>query len=161
MRNRIQDSFQASADVVVRKQPGPKMSDALVKIIGPYSPETSNRQAFESIVCLGIVGWNLGLKPPAERRPERERLLETLPRVLTQDRPFIRRLVEEFIQRKEELFPDNVRLILDYQVTDVGDGYHVDVVSTAWPCQVHPRAAQGLGSRQQLFPYEGRRGPPI
>ncbi len=130
IKDRIQESSSGSTEVLVRKQSGPKMSDALIKITEPYSAETPNRQAFESLLCLGIVGWNLALTPPADRRRERERLLGSLPRVLVRDRPFMRTLVEEFIQRKEEFFPDNTRLILDYQVTDVADGYHVDVVST-------------------------------
>ncbi len=42
-------------------------------------------------------------------------------------------MIDAMIERKKELYPLNQRLMLDFKLTEVGDGFHISVASTPSP----------------------------
>jgi hypothetical protein len=42
-------------------------------------------------------------------------------------------LINDLIGRKSEMFPDNQRYIIDFQLEDTGDQLHLSVASTMTP----------------------------
>ena len=46
-------------------------------------------------------------------------------------------IVGEMIERKNRYFAGHTRHILDYELTDTGDDYHISVISTLTPGQLN------------------------
>jgi hypothetical protein len=46
-------------------------------------------------------------------------------------------IVGEMIERKNRYFAGYTRHILDYELTDTGDDYHISVISTLTPGQLN------------------------
>ena len=57
-------------------------------------------------------------------------LLARLPKNVRKDG---KQIIEELMVRKERFFSQYKRMILDFEVTDTGDGWHLSVMSSADP----------------------------
>jgi hypothetical protein len=113
---------------VVRLPTAEKMSRVILDFLGPYLEQTHSDADIEKLVTVGIVAWNTANVAGKER----EKLLEaTLEKFPADARQSARALIEELVRRKEALFADNKRMILDYELTETPSGRgHLSVVST-------------------------------
>ncbi len=105
------------------------MSDAISKIIAPYKQDASEYKAFKSLVTLACTAWNLSIQPINEREDLLEKILESL-RPDKESISVTRGLIKELIVRKQRLFPNVNRRIIDFKVTDLGNDFHIAVAST-------------------------------
>jgi hypothetical protein len=109
---------------------GLKMSDVLQDFMKPFLDEAEGEDALRRLFTIGMVAWNAALSP----EPQRQELLDDVlsegsaglsPEMQAVGRQFINQLIE----RKERYFDQYRRPILDFVLTDIGDGYHLSVVS--------------------------------
>jgi len=109
---------------------GVRMSEVLRDFIEPYEPFAETKDAFEKLVTVGVVAWNVMLFP----EDDRQRHLDELLGIFSEDiRDDGRRIIKEMMERKERFFPQNRRMILGFEVADTGTDWHVTVMSTASP----------------------------
>lgn len=117
---------------VIRDVPGQeKMSVVLERFIHPYVVEFGDtRDAYHRLVAVAVVAWNATIMAPERREQMLEKVAQTFPADLRQD---YRIIVGDLMQRKTRHFARNRRLIVDYEIIDQADQYHLAVVSTLNP----------------------------
>jgi hypothetical protein len=98
---------------------GPKISDALAELIRPYSYDDMGIEACRKLACLGVLAWNRAVAPDMVSREEIRGSLESSG---TPESESIDRFIDEMTQRKLQLFPDDLRLIVDAEVREQNDG---------------------------------------
>jgi len=108
--------------------PRSPLSEALVELIEPYRQEATNLHAYKVLIGLATLGWNLASVPEAEREKQ---LTEALHELDTADSVAVHEIVQTLSRRKNSLFPQDRRLIVNCQVTATPDGYHVTVASAS------------------------------
>ena len=82
------------------------------------------------LLAMGIVAWNVPLFPVGERALRLRELSTTLP---AEARTDFLALIREMIARKERYFAQNTRYILNYELTEGRESYHLNVLSTLLP----------------------------
>jgi hypothetical protein len=117
---------------VIREPTGlAKMSEVLEDFIAPYEDNKASARELENLFSIGVVAWNLAITPKAERA---EMIDQFFASVLKQADPEIvaegKALIQELIDRKEQHFGDNQRLIANFQLQYIGPGkYNISVAS--------------------------------
>lgn len=114
---------------LVRSTSGPKLSAALLEIAQPYMTEDMPLEIRKSVLGMAALAWNLsitGILPIPEA--ERQELGED------NDQHDLLQLFDGILARmkdaKERSFPDNRRLIMDWEITETRDEYRVLVASS-------------------------------
>ncbi|MCC6190985.1 MAG: hypothetical protein IT318_18345 [Anaerolineales bacterium] len=108
-----------------------KMSDVLAEFVAPYLELAETPAAYEQLLKLAVLAWNLALFPPAERAamtdeafsPERLHVDEATRRDM-------RLLAAQLILRKLADFAGDARYIVDFKVEHNGDDYELRVAAT-------------------------------
>jgi hypothetical protein len=116
---------------VVDGSAGEKMSAVLLSFIGPYQDLVDSRPAFERLIVMAILAWNVTILDD----PARQGLIDATRTIIvnqagSRSGQDFDDLLASLIQRKERYFADNSRLILDYRVSETEGEYRVAVVST-------------------------------
>jgi len=106
----------------------PKMSEVLVDLIEPYVEYAETYEAYQKLVTVAVVAWNNSLLPERNHKPIIKKTIKSLS-LLRSDAQDMKRIIEELIERKKKHFPEHTRPIVDYQVTETRDGYHLSVAS--------------------------------
>ena len=125
-----------------------KLSAALIELCEPFEPENLSTKEFENLIALAAVAWNIAVLPKEERlekltafvdempemRQELENEIDTVLHDESKDTDFapattMLHFVGAMIQRKDELFPIDNRLILEFKVKDSPEGPHLSVSS--------------------------------
>lgn len=129
---------------VVQNAPGlEKMSDVLKRFIKPYAKRLgATDDAYRRLVVVAVVAWNAAILGPDKEAEMLDDVEKTFPPDLRED---FRQIVEEMVARKERHFANNRRLIIDCEVTDHGDEYHLAVISTPIPLDEMAEQTQKLG----------------
>ena len=128
LRRRVQKGFPDQEVVVGEGRDGVKMSQVLEEFIEPYREFADTEEAFRKLLVTAVVAWNTALFPAEEREAHLEKVLEAFPEEVRADGKAI---ISELMERKERYFSEYRRMIIDYEVMDTGEGYHLVVISTA------------------------------
>lgn len=126
-------------DKVVFNSPNhEKMSDVIIKFAAPWLDEVPDDDSVRPIIELALMAWNFAIIKEHEGEPAVDRILRETATLGTSDatREEFKAFLEKFFQRKRELFPDNQRMILDYELTESSDNFHLNVVSTIFGDEV-------------------------
>ncbi len=111
----------------VENPPGEdKMSEILGKFIQSHTRFATDTPSYKRLVETAVVAWNAALLPQDERA---NMLTEISKNFDEETREDFYTVVGELIERKERHFAKYTRTIIDVQVTDLGDSYHLAVVS--------------------------------
>lgn len=105
------------------------MSDAISQIVEPYRDDALDYHAFRTLVTFACTAWNASILSDDKRKEMLNAMLTALP-ANKRDRSEALSLVKELMNRKNILYPDVKRLIVDFKVTDLGDDFHIAVAST-------------------------------
>ncbi|RME48076.1 MAG: hypothetical protein D6796_06800 [Caldilineae bacterium] len=105
----------------------PKMSEVLQEFIAPYQHIPEDEEAMHKLIITAVVAWNVALMPESDRADYLARFAKTLPKEVRED---FYNIVGELIERKEKYFARHNRMIIDYELVDLGDAYHIAVIST-------------------------------
>ncbi len=106
-----------------------KMSGVLLEFIEPYVKFADTDEAYRKLVTIAIVAWNAALLSPEKREEMINNLVKGMKMGFWERRDF-RRIMGMMIKRKLEHFAENNRLIVNYELQDLGDQIHLSVAST-------------------------------
>ncbi len=135
--NKFEKTFQqrdianSFTDIVKNPKGEVKMSEVLEDFAEPYLPEADEFEQRKMVFEMAIIAWNLAIIPEYQRQSALDKLFKDLmkgkPATARQD---LYNLMDEMVARKLALFPNNRRYILDFQLEDAGDRFHLSVAST-------------------------------
>lgn len=115
--------------IVENPQGEAKMSEVLEDFALPYLKSAKTYEQQKKMITLAAIAWNMALMPETERESAIEELLEQTAKN-QEARQDTRGLLEQLIARKQEMFAEIQRTIVDFQFVDTGDGFHLSVAST-------------------------------
>jgi hypothetical protein len=132
LKQKVNRSYGKDVKLIMNRGEIVKMSEVLEDFVEPYADSTLNKQGLEMLFSMGVLAWNIALMP-AETRIEmvNEAFAATMPDRDLEDIAVGKDFVEELIQRKENFFADNQRMIMNFELQYVSRGeYHISVAST-------------------------------
>ncbi|WP_420645519.1 hypothetical protein [Candidatus Leptofilum sp.] len=108
------------------------MSEVLEELVEPYAYEVGSEEAYENLISLGAMAWNMTVMPPEASKEAMKGIIAMLGDD-PEDVQFVTEQVHNLMQRKKKLFPNEDRLILDFFIEDLGDQRHLKVISHLAP----------------------------
>jgi len=123
---------------------GIKLSAALLELCELFEPEKLSTKEFENLIALAAVAWNIAALPKEDRIEKLTAFIDEMPTMRQEleaemgkhskdsnPAPAITTIhfIGAIIQRKDELFPEDNRFILDFNVKDSPEGPHLTVSS--------------------------------
>jgi len=127
---------------------GVKLSAALIELCEPFEPDILSTKELENLITLAAVAWNIAVLPKEERLERLTAFIETMPNmkveleseidtVLNDDSKVtdfapattMLHFIGAMIQRKDELFPNDDRIVVNYNVKDNPEGPYLTVSS--------------------------------
>jgi hypothetical protein len=132
LKQKVNRSFGNEIELVMNQGEAVKMSEVLENFVSPYTDVAYNKQGLEMLFSMGILAWNIALMPE-EKRIEmvNQAFSATMPNEDPESVAVGKNLVTELIERKERLFADNRRMIMNFELQYVARGdYHISVAST-------------------------------
>jgi len=106
-----------------------KMSDVLEKFVEPYKEKVTNEHGLRNLLNLGAAAWNAALLPENDRKAVIDDVLREH-RIPSADEEFVRGFLQELIDRKKAYYSANRRYFGGVVLTNMGDGYHLSVISS-------------------------------
>ncbi|CCI06216.1 Genome sequencing data, contig C288 [Microcystis aeruginosa PCC 7941] len=121
-------------EIVVSPSGEVTMSEVLEDFIEPYRKSNETKGSMRTLLTIGIIAWNLALSPESKRQ-------EMIDRVFNKDllkgdkrlKADIQGLIDELIARKNRYFSENKRMIVDFELKELGSEYHLSVASSLSP----------------------------
>lgn len=115
---------------VLNPQGAESMSGAIQEITNPFLIPDMTQDAYERLIALGVTAWNVVLVSDDRRRVLLQKMAEQIEQDADEEaREIFEEFIELLIARRLQLFPHNKRWIIDYVVTDLGDTFHLSVIS--------------------------------
>ena len=124
---RLSDQLDGKEVVIVESTDGVKMSEVLEAFIAPYMEFAETEESFEKLVMIAVIAWNTSLLPRSAQTKAIDDLLTSLPPETQAD---AKSIVRDLIRRKRKYFGKIRRAIIDFEVIDTRDGFHLTVAST-------------------------------
>jgi hypothetical protein len=119
--------------VVIASSEENKMSEVLEAFAEPYLALADSDEATRRVIALAAAGWNASFH---DREAQREMIDDLLNHIMPdaprRDKSDFRKIMAELIRRKRAYFAEDNRYILNYKLTDLGDSFHLTVLSTLW-----------------------------
>lgn len=107
------------------------MSEVLEDFVAPYRDQAETEEAFNELLTLATVAWNVALQPVERRQAMIDRVTgPAFAGLSREDQADGQGIIEMFIRRKDEYFAANRRAIYSFKVTETPDGFHLSVAST-------------------------------
>jgi hypothetical protein len=127
---------------------GVKLSAALIELCEPFEPDILSTKEFENLIALAAVAWNIAVLPKEERLERLTAFIETMPNMKEELESEIDTVLHDdskntdfapattmlhfigaMIQRKDELFPNDDRIVVNFNVKDNPEGPYLTVSS--------------------------------
>ena len=107
-----------------------KMSELLTDFVEPYFEFAGTDAAHRKLLTLAIAAWNTSLLPEEEQQDMVDKVLRTMPATSEELKTELRETLKVLIARKQARFSEYTRTILDFELIDMGEGYHLSIAST-------------------------------
>jgi len=127
MGKRLSDTLDGKEVIIVESADGVKMSEVLEAFIAPYMEFAETEESFEKLVAIAVIAWNAALLPRRAQTKAINDLLTSLPPETHAD---AKSIVRDLIRRKRKYFGKIRRAIIDFEIIDTRDGFHLTVAST-------------------------------
>jgi hypothetical protein len=111
-----------------------KMSDMLEELVEPYMDSCDSDESYQMLFTLGMIGWSLATLPEARRQ---SMLDKSLAEFSTDQRHHALTLLKQLVERKQQLFPDDLRMILNFDLRFTSSGMRLNVMSALPPSDVN------------------------
>ncbi len=118
------------SDIVTNPLGEVKMSDVLEEFVDPYLPAMKNHSQREKLFTMAAIAWNAAIMPEQERQSMLEQTIEQSFAGNPLAQMDALNIIGEMVDRKQQFFADNKRLIMDFQLQDMGETFHLSVAST-------------------------------
>jgi len=132
LKKRFAKRFPDSEVISGPTSDGVKMSEVLERFVDPYEQYAETEEAYRKLLTTALVAWNVMLYPEKHRSYRLDELLTTLPENVREEG---RQVIQELMVRKERFFSQYKRMIVDYEVADIGSKKHLSVMSMASPAR--------------------------
>jgi len=103
-----------------------RLSERLVDLIAPYRESGFTPERYEMLIGAAATAWNLSLLSDAERP---EALRQSFHHAKVRDVEGVAEVIITLMRRKEQLFPDDDRTIVSWEVSESSGQCHVTVAS--------------------------------
>ena len=112
----------------IRSNAFEKMSDILLDYAEPFldTIDVNNKAEYEKVIMMAIMFWNCSILD--ESRENRKIVRDVLKPFMTDAES--RNVVSYMFKRKRMMYPDNKRMMLNYELTKAPGGFHLSVAST-------------------------------
>ncbi len=134
MLGRLKDTGLEQYQVAQTPVGDTKMSEVMWEFLEPYLEDAPTLEMLHKLVSVALVAWNVAILPATES-PE-EYLNESMQVIPPNLRADFKAIVQEMVERKQKYFAQYTRPILDYELVDTGEGYHLSVVSLVDPKEI-------------------------
>jgi hypothetical protein len=108
-----------------------KMSEIIIDFAEPLLDVAENTQSQKQAITTAILGWNLALLQKEAHPDQLNKIKKTLHTATNSDQ--LGNEVSEVLNflgsRKDTLYPEINRMIVDYELIDTPQGFHLNVVS--------------------------------
>ena len=111
-----------------QEHPRMKMSEALLELVEPFMDEIEDLEGFKNLVSLASLGWSLSLLDDHSAMAA----LRDFQEIDSPDSDFCQWFVALLAVRKQLLFSDDHRMILDWEATVRPDGSYYLQVASSW-----------------------------
>ena len=124
---------------IIRDETLASMSEILLDFAEPIvnAVDMDDRDAYENAIKMSIVFWNASTMIEMSRTSRKGIIRKLLDALMVHKllKPFTRNAESNEISlfmlgRKQQLYPNVNRLIMDYELIDTVDGYHITVATT-------------------------------
>jgi hypothetical protein len=109
-----------------------KISACLVELARLWLHEDADPELWRTGICLAAIAWNLTLLPRPERGREVEQMLSGAGELTGVDSDFLGFILEGLMERKLQLYPDDPRLVINWQVRTTRRRIHI-IAAAALP----------------------------
>ena len=107
------------------------MSDVLEQFVEPYLKFARTAEEQRKLFSLATLAWNAAFLPPGDcEKMIAEVLHASLPAAAERVKADAKDIVDMLVVRKRLLFADNTRRIINFEITETADGFHLAVAST-------------------------------
>jgi len=107
-----------------------KMSEVLMDFAEPILEVIDDDRDFKAAITFSALCWNLSLLPSEDQRAHLNDALNAIAGTDLFKRHGIQQYIQMLLDRKEALFADDKRLIVDYEVVEDTAGPRLQVMST-------------------------------
>ena len=104
------------------------ISDAISKIIAPYRDTAQSYSSFYKLVMIACTAWNAAILTDEKRASMLSDMRKSMPD--QQSREDFTEIVKELMKRKNRLYPNVNRMIVEFKVTERKNDFHIAIAST-------------------------------
>ncbi len=124
------EGFLPGQKLIVQETRGRKMSEVLLDFARPYLDLATDSDAERKAIALSAMAWNVALLPLEEHAEKIAKLTSAFPDFADD----LKQIMHEMIQRKLLFFPDIRRIVVSYEVIELGgERLHLSVISSLEP----------------------------
>jgi len=114
----------------LKNMPTRKISEVLLEFAEPVTCMTQDDEHYEALLMLASICWNASFLSAEERRTILRDLVEQFRAEDALVRAVLQETVLMLIERKELLYPDDRRLIMEHRSIGEGEDSRLQVLST-------------------------------
>lgn len=108
-----------------------KMSEILEEFVKPYLKYADNHVTRKELFSTAVVAWNLALLTEDQRSEcLTEMIASSVDKVDKLTQQDLREMFNEMVARKLNLFPNNKRIIYNFQLQESKNKFHLSVASS-------------------------------
>ena len=131
LKQRVKQSSFDVREVIVEPEGAVRMSEVLSEFVEPYVQYTETEEDYRKVLTLATLAWNASFLPEEQRE---DMITDVMDKGLSGAdadlKAGLRKVVDEMIARKQVHFAEYRRDIIDFELIDTGEGYHLTVAST-------------------------------
>ena|GEM_PF-4669259 len=128
MKGKMQKMSGGVEHELIRDSTLEKMSDILLEYAKPFmdTVESDNKEEYENAIRISMMLWNCAImQEGAKSRKEIMKMLKpAMPDAESKS------VVKYMLERKRQMYPDNRRMMINYELSETADGFHLYVAST-------------------------------
>lgn len=135
-KKQVESNLKDKKRILAPKPKGmPKMSEVLQAFIDPYVDDRDTYEERKEFLDIAVLAWNLAVSPPEAQQEFFKEAFgpqQTAPfdKREISDLKLLQNFIQELIEWKLEAFPDDTRLIEEFQLTEHELGFHLSVAYT-------------------------------
>ncbi len=131
-----------------------KMSEVIIEFAKPILDKTDGSvEGQKKALTIAIIAWNIALMDDID-----EQLENLEDHMSSEDAQFLEDMsliVNSLVQRKLDFYSDVKRMVMDYDIVDTGDGFHLNVVSSSLKddkdAEVFEKEAERIYGAKEIF----------